>query len=548
MTAPDVFLSYNREDSGAAKRFADGFAAEGLKVWWDTALRSGEAYDEVTEAALRGAKAVVVLWSPRSVVSRWVRAEATIADRCKTLVPVTIEACERPIMFELTQTAELSHWAGEPQDTAWLAFLGDVKRMVGRETGAALATAQVSASATAGSGMPSVALVPFIYRGSDKELEFLAEDLTEEITRELAQSSYFKVIAAGAMASWRGKAIDHRALGREIDASYLIEGKLRHVGEDLRLTLELIDANTAGTVWSTRLFRKLAAHNASPEDFPVAVACELGEYVVQIEMARAMKKQGPLSGWEHLLRAMTFAERLRSDSLRSAVEELRKAVLVAPDFGLAHAMLARLLGVITLRGLEVLDAPRRREIRKHVNRAMELDGDNSATLAHVASACGTLGDGESFLRLARRAIELAPHSLQAYFAFGMANFRLGRIADALAAFKYQLRLAQNDFNRPVALEHLGICLCLEGKPAEAEAALDQSLAFNPDFGAALVWKGIVAAQMGNEQTARFAVMRLRDVESELSFDQHVHILVDNPQLAERSAGAVDTFRRLWDET
>ena len=74
MASPDIFLSYNREDAAAAKRFADAFAAEGLNVWWDTALRSGEAYDEVTEAALRAAKAVVVLWSPRSVVSRWVRA------------------------------------------------------------------------------------------------------------------------------------------------------------------------------------------------------------------------------------------------------------------------------------------------------------------------------------------------------------------------------------------------------------------------------------------------------------------------------------------
>jgi TIR domain len=117
LSGPDIFLSYNREDAGVAKRFADALAAEGLNVWWDTALRSGEAYEEVTEAALRGAKAVVVLWSPRSVVSRWVRAEATIADRCKTLVPVMIEACERPIMFELTQTAELSHWTGDAGGT-----------------------------------------------------------------------------------------------------------------------------------------------------------------------------------------------------------------------------------------------------------------------------------------------------------------------------------------------------------------------------------------------------------------------------------------------
>jgi hypothetical protein len=99
-------------------------------VWWDATLRAGEAYDEVTEAALRSAKAVVVLWSTRSVVSRWVRAEATVALRNGTLVPCMIEPCDRPIMFELTQTAELGHWQGDPNDAAWRAFLADVRRFV----------------------------------------------------------------------------------------------------------------------------------------------------------------------------------------------------------------------------------------------------------------------------------------------------------------------------------------------------------------------------------------------------------------------------------
>ena len=85
-----------------ARLYADALEAQGFSVWWDAALRSGEAFDEAIEAALRAAKAVVVLWSPRSVASRWVRAEATLADRNKTLAPVIIEPCERPIMFELT--------------------------------------------------------------------------------------------------------------------------------------------------------------------------------------------------------------------------------------------------------------------------------------------------------------------------------------------------------------------------------------------------------------------------------------------------------------
>ena len=128
---PDVFLSYNREDQERARVFAEAFQAQGLDVWWDTALKAGEAYDQVTETALRSAKAVVVLWSKRSVESRWVRAEATLADRNKTLVPCMIELCDRPIMFELTQTAELSHWRGAPDDPSWLAFVADVRLKLG---------------------------------------------------------------------------------------------------------------------------------------------------------------------------------------------------------------------------------------------------------------------------------------------------------------------------------------------------------------------------------------------------------------------------------
>ena len=82
--------------------------AEGFSVWWDAVLRSGETFDEVIERELRAAKAVVVLWSPRSVASRWVRAEATLADRANKLVPVIIEPCNLPIIFELTHAADLA--------------------------------------------------------------------------------------------------------------------------------------------------------------------------------------------------------------------------------------------------------------------------------------------------------------------------------------------------------------------------------------------------------------------------------------------------------
>lgn len=132
---PELFLSYARDDQAVARRFADGFQREGLGVWWDQALNPGEAFDQVTEEALASASAVIVLWSKASVSSRWVRAEATQANASHRLLPVMIEACTRPIMFELTHTADLTQWKGNPDDPAWQAFVASVRRFVQRAQG-----------------------------------------------------------------------------------------------------------------------------------------------------------------------------------------------------------------------------------------------------------------------------------------------------------------------------------------------------------------------------------------------------------------------------
>lgn len=134
MSGPDIFISYCRQDRPAARLYAEAFVEEGFDVWWDAVMHSGETFDEVIERNLRAAKAVVVLWSPRSVASRWVRAEATQADRANKLIPVVIEPCERPIIFELTHTADLPDWKGDRSDCNWQSLVKDLRRLVGPAT------------------------------------------------------------------------------------------------------------------------------------------------------------------------------------------------------------------------------------------------------------------------------------------------------------------------------------------------------------------------------------------------------------------------------
>ena len=149
---PQIFLSYCRDDQAIARRFAEGLQREGFDVWWDQALNAGQNFDQVTERALKEARAVVVLWTPRSVESRWVRSEATLADRYGTLVPAMLEPCERPIMFELTHTADLHGWKGDANDPRWQSFVAGLHSMVSGDGIADRAAGAASRARPTGSG------------------------------------------------------------------------------------------------------------------------------------------------------------------------------------------------------------------------------------------------------------------------------------------------------------------------------------------------------------------------------------------------------------
>src|SRR6202050_1669175 len=279
---PDIFLSYSRDDQATARLFAESFEREGFSIWWDVTLNAGEAYDQVSEKALREAKAVVVLWSKKSVESRWVRAEATTADRNKTLVPAMIEECLRPIMFELTHTADLSHWAGDANDKAWLSYVAGVRRFVERgapglglpaEDHPSISPVR-EASGTPGSAMerlPSIAVLPFSNLSGDKEQEYFSDGLAEEIINALAQIAGLKVIARTSAFAFKGQNTDIRRIAETLGVANILEGSVRRSGNRIRVTAQLITATDGTHQWSERYDRELADVFAVQDEIATAI-------------------------------------------------------------------------------------------------------------------------------------------------------------------------------------------------------------------------------------------------------------------------------------
>ena len=388
---PDVFLSYSRNDLATARRFAEGIELAGLTVWWDQSLHPGEAFDEVTEKALNEAQAVVVLWSKKSVASRWVRAEATQANDSRKLCPAMIEPCKRPIMFELTQTIDLSHWQGDPGDKAWQAFLTGVRRMVGQESqpvaappapresskpamrnrylllGAAAATvlvagfllfnrpaprsavsdANLPAPAQAIKTKPRIAILPFNNLSPDPANAFFADGMHEEVLSALSNGAPgLEVISRTTMMTYRGAPKPVAEIARELNAAYVLEGSVRRENQDVRLTLQLIDAGTDGHLWAQNFDRKLVSAMTLQSEVAAAVAAQLAVKLTHdVGVSGAAPTKDPVA-YDLYLQARLASRRITG--LTSQAEYRRiagmygAAIARDPDFGLAR------LGRVTL--------------------------------------------------------------------------------------------------------------------------------------------------------------------------------------------------------
>lgn len=549
LSTPDIFLSYNREDAARAKSFADAFGAEGLSVWWDVDLRSGEAYDEVTEAALRNAKAVVVLWSPRSVESRWVRAEATLADRKRTLMPAMIEPCDRPIMFELVQTAELSHWRGDRKDPAWRAFAKQVCDVVGKDVTAL--NSDSSAEQLPRLDQVSVVVLPFTNMSKDEEQEYFADGITEDVITDLSKVSALKVIARNTAFTFKGKAVDIGDVARQLNVTHVVEGSIRKAGNRIRVTAQLIDGSDASHVWAERYNRDLVDIFDLQDELSQAIVKALKVKLLPSER-KAMSERGTDSheAYDLYLRARALENQNGAEPLTRATSLLRKAIELDPQFLPALSYLAEALTH------SLIPFPERYESTWHEIAQIEARASAIAPndpLVLILRASRVAMDRD-YLEVERLLQQLPKNYQNGPFwsLEGIFNGFVGRFEEALQAARNWVRINPLDFLLAYNYRELHeITGDVEGANSEYERSKD----IPGDRGFVemchlMRMKARATKEQIDEQYRRFLISRGPEMRISL-FDELTEVLQDREQAIALVRAAIDNpkwqdpTRQIW---
>ena len=501
----DIFISYARDDQAVARLYADALEAQGFSVWWDAALRSGEAFDEAIEAALRAAKAVIVLWSPRSVVSRWVRAEATLADRNRTLTPVIIEPCERPIMFELTQTADLCHWKGAPDDPVWQSLVDEVRRFVGvREE--PQAAAPTAAPPRASDGRPSILVLPLINMSGDPEQEYFSDGVSEDIITDLGRVSALSVVSRNTAFSYKGKTIAPGQVAATLGITHVLEGSVRKSGSRVRITAQLTDAARDTQVWAERFDRTLDDIFAIQDEISQAIVGALKLKLAPAEReALGQRPTANAEAYELYLLARQF-NRTGSERLKPLIVRIcERAVALDPDFGQAWAQIALAEAEAQQRGVSGATHEHALQAAQRAVAVAPNLAEAHAAMAEVfiRGATMDLAAAEPFVETALR---LDPDCYDAHLCAGYIYLGQRRWEDSKRHFEAASALDPNAY-RPAGMvaqvyEALGD---RENELAAARRTLDRCerlLAVEPDHGGAMGFMVTSLAVLGETERAR----------------------------------------------
>ena len=361
----------------------------------------------------------------------------------------------------------------------------------------------------------SIVVLPFANLSGDPEQEYFVDGVTESLTTDLSRISGSLVIGRNTAFTYKGKHVDLKQIGRELNVRYVLEGSVQRGGSRMRVNVQLIDAETGNHLWAERFDKPLADLFDMQDEIVSRLANSLNAQLIAAEAHRAGRSPNPNSmdlhfqgaAWlnkgpspEYLAQARGCFERAlaldagnvealvgmasidaqrgayfladdRAARLAAAEATLTKVLSFAPNHAMAHYLL----------GLVQIFSNRAAQGIAQCEQALALDRNLAVAHGLIGAAKYFSGRSEETEAYTREALRLSPRDTSTYLWLhwvGNAKSQLGADEEAVIWFRRGI-----DANRNFAGGHffLASALALLGRLDEARAAVEAGLALDPTF-------------------------------------------------------------------
>jgi adenylate cyclase len=509
----DVFVSYARSDKARVAPVVAAIEAKGLTVWWDPEIFPGQEFDRQIAAELKIAAAVLVVWTPSSVESRWVRGEARDGAERGILVPVRFEHAELPIDVRTLHTTDFDEWGEDPSSPQVQEVIRALHAMIARQRTLQSATAiSVSGPSTSvhGSARTAICVLPFANMSGDPEQEYFSDGITEDIITDLSKVSALAVTSRNSAFVFKGKHVDVPKVARELKVDCVLEGSVRKAGGRVRITAQLVNGATNDHVWAERYDRDLNDIFALQDEISEAIVKALKLKLLP-EQKKAIEQRGTnnVEAYNLFLMGRQFYLAGNEGDARRAAAIIRlcaRATEIDPGYARAWALMA--LGQVNLRfalgrggdgGMVAAE------------RALALDANLAeahAVKARVLAEKGSHAEASAEIDIA---LGLDSESFEVNTSAAYLSYRRQRLEDAIRYWEKATTLLETDINSSAML--LSCYVAVGDAPAVRRAAAtvltraERALAQDPNNGTVTGYSAYALATLGEAERAKERMSR-----------------------------------------
>ena len=529
----DIFISYSSKDKEKADQLSELLASAGLSVWIDQSgidvatSWSGEIVD-----AIEGCRAFVVLLSPNSIISKNVVREVALAfEKNKKILPLDLEpvALSRDLQYTLagiqrapmTNIDAIIRALGKLGLQATSAPSYPIVRNSGTDFSPfAKDDADGRTKVRPTEVRKTLMILPFEDLSPTQDNSWFTDGIASEMVNSLSYVKALKVIDWNTSRMLKNKAIKTVELAREFEVRYFIEGQVRKFGDQIKISITLLDIETGDHLWQDSLRGVMNDIFDIQEQCAEKVLAGLKLHLTKEEAEKVKKKPTEnAEAYELHFKGSEYYNRQTLSDLERALALYEEAVRQDPGFVAVYADIANTCQELYRRygrGEALLE-----RAEAAASKVRELEGETAMYFWVMSRITLSRGDAEAALKFARRAVETDPTYSYGYDALGFAYKALGRGEEAAQAWEEPLRLRENytaaHFNLLSSLNDLGSSPeAKERLKQAAERAIpvfERHVRLNPDDYNARVWLANVYSMEDRDPEALAEAEKLSALES-----------------------------------